>query len=61
MRDILTGNSADWAKVLGIDYVYTVELPTKGFIVPASNILPISQDFFPAIDVFAAKVATLKV
>lgn len=55
------GNSADWAKSIGIDYVYTVELPTRGFVVPASSITPIVQDFFPAIDVFATKIATLKV
>ncbi|KAI9553881.1 hypothetical protein GHT06_019151 [Daphnia sinensis] len=55
------GNAADWAKSIGIEYVYTVELPTTSFIVPAYNILPIVQDFFPAIDVFATKIATLKV
>ncbi|XP_046653361.1 carboxypeptidase B-like [Daphnia pulicaria] len=56
-----SGNSADWAKSIGIKYCYTVELPAKGFILPASNILPVSQDFFSALDVFAAEVATLHV
>uniref|UniRef100_A0A0P6FVC1 Zinc carboxypeptidase n=1 Tax=Daphnia magna TaxID=35525 RepID=A0A0P6FVC1_9CRUS len=56
-----SGNSADWAKSIGIDYSYTVELPAKDFLLPASRILPVSQDFFPALEVFAAKVATLKV
>ncbi|XP_057376006.1 carboxypeptidase B-like [Daphnia carinata] len=55
------GNAADWAKSIGIEYVYTVELPTTSFIVPAYNILPITRDFFPAIDVFATKIATLTV
>ncbi|EFX86826.1 hypothetical protein DAPPUDRAFT_312746 [Daphnia pulex] len=56
-----TGTSADWAKSIGIKYSYTVELPTNGFILPVSNILPVSQDFFPALNVFAAEVATLHV
>ncbi|KAI9554075.1 hypothetical protein GHT06_019347 [Daphnia sinensis] len=54
-----SGNSADWAKSIGIKYVYSVELPINGFILPASNILPVSQDFFRAMDVFAAEVSTL--
>nr|CAH0111029.1 unnamed protein product [Daphnia galeata] len=57
-----SGNSADWAKSIGIEYVYSVELPIRGFVLPASNILPVSQDFFRAIDVFiAAKVSSLTV
>ncbi|KAI9553889.1 hypothetical protein GHT06_019159 [Daphnia sinensis] len=58
------GGSDDWAKSIGIKYSYTFELSDTGaygFLLPASNILPVCQDFFPALDVFAAKVATLKV
>ncbi|XP_057375289.1 carboxypeptidase B-like [Daphnia carinata] len=56
------GGSDDWAKSIGIKYSYTFELSDTGaygFLLPASNILPVCQDFFPALDVFAAKVATL--
>ncbi|KAI9553890.1 hypothetical protein GHT06_019160 [Daphnia sinensis] len=55
------GGSDDWAKSIGIKYSYTFELPDTGidgFLLPASDILPVCQDFFPALDVFAAKVAT---
>ncbi|KAK4007903.1 hypothetical protein OUZ56_013063 [Daphnia magna] len=55
------GGSDDWAKSIGIKYSYTFELPAKGtydFLLPASDILPVCEDFFPAFDVFAAKVAT---
>ncbi|KAK4007902.1 hypothetical protein OUZ56_013062 [Daphnia magna] len=58
------GGSDDWAKSIGIKYSYTFELSDTGaygFLLPASNILPVCQDFFPALDVFAAKVATMKV
>ncbi|KAK4007895.1 hypothetical protein OUZ56_013053 [Daphnia magna] len=56
-----SGASDDWAKSIGIKYSYTFELPDKGtydFLLPASDILPVCEDFFPAFDVFAAKVAT---
>ncbi|XP_045029866.1 carboxypeptidase B-like isoform X2 [Daphnia magna] len=56
-----SGGSADWAKSIGIKYSYTFELPDRGtnaFTLPASEILPVCQDFFPALDVFATKVAT---
>ncbi|XP_046649992.1 carboxypeptidase B-like [Daphnia pulicaria] len=56
-----SGNSADWAASIGIEYVYSVELPIRGFVLPASNIIPVSQDFFRAMDVFADKVSTLTV
>ncbi|XP_046643400.1 carboxypeptidase B-like [Daphnia pulicaria] len=55
------GGSDDWAKSIGIKYSYTFELAdtdTYGFILPASEILPVSHDFFPALDVFAKQVAT---
>jgi hypothetical protein len=55
------GNSADWAKSIGIKYVYIVELPIRGFVLPASFILPVSKDFFPALDVLASKISTLNV
>ncbi|EFX75496.1 hypothetical protein DAPPUDRAFT_306706 [Daphnia pulex] len=54
------GGSDDWAKSVGIKYSYTFELADTGkygFILPASQILPVSQDFFPALDVFATEVA----
>ncbi|EFX63164.1 hypothetical protein DAPPUDRAFT_9500, partial [Daphnia pulex] len=53
------GGSDDWAKSVGIKYSYTFELADTGkygFILPASQILPVSQDFFPALDVFATEV-----
>lgn len=56
-----SGGSDDWAKSIGIKYSYTFELPDRGtnaFTLPASEILPVCQDFFPALDVFATKVAT---
>ncbi|KAK4007881.1 hypothetical protein OUZ56_013030 [Daphnia magna] len=56
-----SGGSADWVKSIGIKYSYTFELPDRGtnaFTLPASEILPVCQDFFPALDVFATKVAT---
>ncbi|XP_032784983.2 carboxypeptidase B [Daphnia magna] len=56
-----SGASDDWAKSIGIKYSYTFELPDRGtnaFTLPASEILPVCQDFFPALDVFATKVAT---
>ncbi|XP_046653362.1 carboxypeptidase B-like [Daphnia pulicaria] len=56
-----SGNSADWAKSIGIKYVYIVELPIRGFVLPASFILPVSKDFFPALDVLASKISTLNV
>ncbi|KAI9553884.1 hypothetical protein GHT06_019154 [Daphnia sinensis] len=55
------GGSDDWAKSIGIKYSYTFELPdtgANGFTLPPSAILPVCQDFFPALDVFATKVAT---
>ncbi|KZS08434.1 putative Carboxypeptidase B [Daphnia magna] len=55
------GGPADWVKSIGIKYSYTFELPDRGtnaFTLPASEILPVCQDFFPALDVFATKVAT---
>ncbi|XP_046452056.1 carboxypeptidase B-like [Daphnia pulex] len=58
------GGSDDWAKSVGIKYSYTFELAdsgTYGFLLPSSDILPVAQDFFPALDVFATKIATLKV
>jgi len=58
------GGSDDWAKSIGIKYSYTFELAddgTYGFLLPSTAILPVAQDFFPALDVFATKVATLTV
>ncbi|XP_057375605.1 carboxypeptidase B-like [Daphnia carinata] len=57
----VAGSSDDWAKSIGIKYSYTIELPDTGidgFTLPASEILPVCQDLFPALDVFATKVAT---
>ncbi|XP_057375607.1 carboxypeptidase B-like [Daphnia carinata] len=56
-----SGGSDDWAKSIGIKYSYTFELPdrgTYGFMLPSSEILPVCKDFFPALNVFATKVAT---
>ncbi|KAI9553883.1 hypothetical protein GHT06_019153 [Daphnia sinensis] len=56
-----SGVSSDWAKSIGIRYSYGFEMPDKGFngfILPPSDILPVCQDFFPAFEVFANKVAT---
>ncbi|XP_046451315.1 carboxypeptidase B-like isoform X2 [Daphnia pulex] len=58
------GGSDDWAKSIGIKYSYTVELAdtgNHGFVLPASFIRPVCEDFFPALEVFVDKVATLKV
>ncbi|KAK4007992.1 hypothetical protein OUZ56_013151 [Daphnia magna] len=58
------GGSDDWAKSIGIKYSYTVELADTGrhgFILPASFIQPVCEDFFPALEVFVDKVATIKV
>jgi hypothetical protein len=60
-RGFRSGGSDDWAKSIGIKYSYTFELAdtgTYGFTLPASQILPVSQDFFPALNVFATQVAT---
>jgi hypothetical protein len=49
---------------LQILYSYTFELAdtgTYGFLLSASNILPVAQDFFLALGVFATKVATMKI
>ncbi|KAI9553945.1 hypothetical protein GHT06_019216 [Daphnia sinensis] len=57
-----SGSSADWAKSIGIKYTYGVELGdtgTYGFVLPPSQILPICEDFFPALKVFADKAATM--
>lgn len=54
------GGSDDWAKSIGIKYSYTAELAdrgTYGFNLPSSNIIPVCQDFFPSLNVFAAQVA----
>jgi len=58
------GGSDDWAKSVGIKYSYTVELAdtgNHGFVLPASFIRPVCEDFFPALEVFVEKVATIKV
>ncbi len=58
------GGSDDWAKSIGIKYSYTVELAdtgNHGFVLPASFIRPVCEDFFPALEVFVEKVATIKV
>lgn len=55
------GGSDDWAKSIGIKYSYTFELSDTGqygFALPPSEILPVCKDFFPALNVFAAQVAT---
>ena len=55
-----SGGSGDWAKSIGIKYSYTFELAdtgANGFTLPASQILPVGQDFFPALDVFATQVS----
>lgn len=55
------GGSDDWAKSIGIKYAYTVELAdtgSHGFVLPASYIKPVCDDFFPAIQVFANQAAS---
>jgi len=57
---IITGGSDDWAKSIGIKYAYTVELAdtgSYGFVLPASQIKAVCEDFFPAMEVFADQVA----
>lgn len=59
-----SGGSDDWAKSVGIKYSYTVELAdtgASGFILPASQIMPVCQDFFPALQVFAEEAAKAKI
>ena len=59
---IMSGGSDDWAKSIGIKYSYTVELADTGnygFVLPASFIKPVCEDFFPAMEVFAG-AASLK-
>jgi hypothetical protein len=59
-----TGCSHDWAKSIGIKYSYTAELGdtgTYGFVLPTSFIRPVCEDFFPAVEVFATKIASIKV
>ena len=56
------GGSDDWAKSIGIKYSYTVELPdtgVNGFVLPASYIPPVCEDFFPAFKVFTEQVANM--
>ncbi|XP_057376151.1 carboxypeptidase B-like [Daphnia carinata] len=56
------GSSFDWAKSIGIKYSYGVELGNigiYGIVIPPSLILPICEDFFPALKVFADKAATM--
>jgi len=58
---LFTGGSDDWAKSIGIKYAYTVELAdtgSHGFVLPASYIKPVCDDFFPAIKVFADQAAS---
>ncbi len=60
----IEGGSDDWAKSIGIKYSYTVELAdtgNHGFVLPASFIRPVCEDFFPALEVFVDKVASIKV
>ncbi|XP_059351453.1 carboxypeptidase B-like [Daphnia carinata] len=57
-----SGGSVDWAKSIGIKYSYGVELGdtgTYGFVLPPSLILPICEDFFPALKVFADKADSM--
>ena len=46
-QDAASGGSDDWVKgVAGVKYAYTVELPDRGdfgFLLPASEILPVGQ------------------
>ena len=45
--DAASGGSDDWVKgVAGVKFAYTVELPDRGdfgFLLPASEILPVGQ------------------
>ena len=47
MTDAASGGSDDWVKgVAGVKFAYTVELPDRGdfgFLLPASEILPVGQ------------------
>ena len=56
------GGSDDWAKSIGIKYSYTIELAdtgNHGFILPASQIKSVCEDFFPGIEVFATQAASM--
>ena len=61
MQNVL-GGSDDWAKSIGIKYSYTIELPDSGkygFLLPASSIMSVCEDVFPAMEVFATEIALL--
>lgn len=54
------GGSDDWAKSIGVRYSYTIELADTGnygFILPANQIMPVCEDFFLAMQVFADKLS----
>jgi hypothetical protein len=59
-----SGASDDYAKSVGIKFVYTFELrpvnDPPGFVLPAAQIAPSGEETFAAINVIAQKVATMK-
>lgn len=60
--DAAAGGSDDWVKgVGGVELAYTLELPgggLYGFDLPASEIVPASQEIFLATRVFGEYIAT---
>ncbi|XP_011505295.1 PREDICTED: carboxypeptidase B-like [Ceratosolen solmsi marchali] len=57
------GGSDDWAMgVAGIELAYTMELPSQryGFAAPRSEIIPVGQETFEAIKIFAKYVEGVK-
>jgi len=56
-----SGGSDDWVKgVAGVKFAYTVELPDRGdfgFLLPASEILPVGQETYAGIKTLVEEVA----
>lgn len=56
-----SGGSDDWVKgVAGVKFAYTVELPDRGdfgFLLPASEILPVGQETYEGIKTLVEEVA----
>lgn len=55
-----SGTSVDWAKKIGIDLAYTLELPAggTGFDPPASDIEPVVEETWEGIKAFHSYIQT---
>lgn len=62
--DPAAGASDDWSKSIGVKYVYTIEVRPdmndwNGFVLPAAQIVPTSEEVWAALKVIADRVIAL--